>query len=89
MSAKSEVLGAEFLKISDRDLLQDVMVEEMYQAFSGFFKPQDCARALKYNSGDIEKAAQWLVNEKQTQKDNKIIKRSRSQFLCESLISNA
>jgi uncharacterized UBP type Zn finger protein len=73
---------------SESELLQDAIVCEMYYAFSGFFKPGDCARALKYNNDDIEQAATWLVNEKDKSKSDIEIKRVSSTILYESELVN-
>ena len=51
--------------LKDSELMKDALVSEMYYAFSGLFKINDCARALKYNKNDIEAAANWLVAEKE------------------------
>ena len=51
--------------LKDSELMKDALVSEMYYAFSGLFKINDCARALKSNKNDIEAAANWLVAEKE------------------------
>lgn len=61
----------------------------MYYAFSGYFKPKDCSRALKFNESDIEAAAAWLVNEKEQQQGGglEIQRLGDGVLLCESEIS--
>ena len=52
----------EWDSLSDTELHAMPEVQELYASFAGLFSARDCARALGYNQGDFEDAANWLID---------------------------
>ena len=62
-------------------------MQELYQSFSCFFTYEDCFRALKMNSDDIQAAATWLVEEGNQDCQNTLIAK-RKVLLAQSEVIN-
>lgn len=49
--------------MSEAQLFEMPIVNEMYETFSGFYNIKRCALALQHNDDDIHDAGQWLIDE--------------------------
>lgn len=67
-------------------LLENDLVIETFNSFSGFFTYEECYRALKFHNDDIMEAVAWLVDEGEKERGKKSINKKRSVLLGESEI---
>ncbi|CDW79829.1 hect domain and rcc1-like domain-containing protein [Stylonychia lemnae] len=76
--------GSEELPI--QKLLENDLVKEIHNSFSGFFSFEECYRALQFNNNDIVEAVHWLVDEGEKKRGNKQFNKKRSIMIGESEI---
>eukprot|EP00347_Sterkiella_histriomuscorum_P020695 403336831 len=69
-----------------KKLLENDLVIETFNSFSGFFTYEECYRALKFHNDDIMEAVAWLVDEGEKDRGKKSITKKRSVLLGESEI---
>lgn len=61
---QDEIQEIDFLSMSEAQLFEMPIVNEMFETFSGFYNIKRCALALQHNNDDIHDAGQWLIDEK-------------------------
>lgn len=66
------------------ELIQNPIVVEMFEAFSGFFSFQECHQALRINNMDPLEASSWLVEEGERERGKRQIVKKRSLLIAES-----
>ena len=81
----------EWDNLSETELLAMPEVQELYASFAGLFSPRDCARALGYNQGDFEDAANWLIDSQSQQPKTSNgwkVPRTKATLICESVLAS-
>jgi hypothetical protein len=64
----------------------EVLAQELYLSYNGFFSISECKRALNFKKGDISAAAQWLADEGEKERSKRAIAIRKTVIIAQSEI---
>ena len=66
--------------------VEEALIDELCETFSGYFSKKECMYALRMNAGDMENAGRWLIDEGENERGKTVVRDKRWVLLAQSVV---